>query len=122
MCELIIVTSWALLFLSLSRLFKNFFNQSYFTSRNINLLKKLGWYILIPQFVTLIFYWLLLYHIHPAKVFVSYTAIHNIKLLAQYDFKSGIEWQLVFIGLSIIVLSYIFKDGLKMKEENELTV
>lgn len=120
--KLIGIISAALIFFSLSRLFKNFFNQIYFTSKNVLLLKKLGWYILVPQITLVIFYWTFLSHIHPVKIFYSSSAMDKVKLLTQYDFKSGIDWLLIFIALGIIILSHIFKDGLKMKQEQELTV
>lgn len=120
--KLIQIISFALLFLSLSNLFRNFSKHYLFTFKNIRLLKKIGWYILIPQIVIIIFYWTILFRIHPAKIFFSIKNIEETKLLIQYEFESGINWQLIFIGLSILVLSYIFKDGLKLKEEQALTV
>lgn len=120
--KLIIIISLALLFFNLSKIFRNFYNHNYFTYKNVRILKKIGWYILIPQIAIITFYWAFLFHIHPAKFFVSYTNISDVKLLTQYDFKSGVDWQLLFVGLSIIVLSYIFKNGLRLKEEQTLTI
>ncbi|MEJ7823739.1 MAG: DUF2975 domain-containing protein [Chitinophagaceae bacterium] len=122
LCVLINTTSLALLFLSLSNLFRNFSNKYYFTFKNIHLLKRVGWFILIPQIMNVIFYWTVLFRIRPAKIFIPFAAIDKVKLLAQYDLQAGINWQLIFVGLGMIVLGIIFKSGLKLKEEQALTV
>ncbi len=116
------IFSFAMIFLMLSNLFNNFFKRHYFIYENIIFLRRTGWYLLMPQITATILYFCLLFHLYPVKLLFSYPKSNDASIVAHYNFKLDVDWLLLFIGLSIIVLSYIFKDGLKMKEENELTV
>ncbi|MGI8949978.1 MAG: DUF2975 domain-containing protein [Chitinophagaceae bacterium] len=119
--QTIIFICYAMLFLTLSKLFKNFYNRDFFTNTNVSLLRKSGWFLLLPQIVITLMYWIFLFQIYPVKISVSYST-NNFKIISNYNMESGINWILVFLGLGMIVLSYIFKNGLKLKEEQDFTV
>ena len=111
-------TAWLLWLLS--RLFRNFYRRDYFSLGNVRLLRSLGLCLLIPQLLHTAFFWGLLNRIQPAKFFISETG--EVKLLTQYQFISGINGILVVLGLGMLILSYIFKDGLLLKEDSDLHI
>jgi Protein of unknown function (DUF2975). len=119
--EIIVIACFALFFLNLSWLFKNYNNQEYFTYENVKLLKRCGWLLLIPQISSVLFYWIFLFRIHPVKISYSYSD-RKVTWLGQYDLQSEINWTLLFLGLGLLVVAYIFKNGLKLKEEQALTI
>ena len=119
--DVIKISSIALLLLMLSRLFLNFYKRDYFTTGNIKILKNIGWLLLVPELLQTLLYWGLLFKIHPAKIFTS-SLSKEVKMTYQFQINADIEFKLVFLGLGIIVLSYIFKNGLKLKEEQILTI
>ncbi len=111
-------TAWLLL--TISRLFSNFYNRHYFSLANIKLLRIMGLCLLIPQLLYTVMYWGLLTKIQPAKFMIA--GSHDVKLLNQYQFVSETDWTLVFLGLALLILSYIFKDGLSLKEDHDLSI
>ncbi len=119
--QTIIFTCWAMLFLILSRLFKNFYFKKFFTKINITILQQAGWCLLSPQILNLILYSVFFVWINPVKIFISYPS-NDFKIISYYHIQTGTEWELVFLGLGMIVLSYIFKNGLTLKEEQEFTI
>ncbi len=114
------MTSMALLLLTISRLFKNFYQRNYFTTTNGKLLRLSGIYMLLPQVLLVIVYWAFLFGIHPIKIFVSTAG--EFDTLAQYNINSDVDANMIFLGLALLVLSYIFRDGTRLKEEQALTI
>jgi hypothetical protein len=112
--------SFALLLLAISRLFKNFYKREYFTASNVRLLRLSGWYMLLPQALLTILYWGFLFHIHPIRIFTSTAGEFNFG--PQYVICSGIEMPFIILGLALLILSYIFRDGMRLKEDQALTV
>jgi hypothetical protein len=118
--DLLRLASFALLLLTISRLFQNFYHREYFTRANVKLLKASGFYLLIPQVLLVILYWAFLFGIHPVKLFLSTAG--EFDTLAQYDISAGFDFPMVFLGLALLVLSYIFRDGTELKEYNAVTI
>jgi hypothetical protein len=114
------LASIALLLLTISRLFQNFYKREYFTIPNVNLLRSSGFYLLIPQLLLVMLYGAFLFGIHPVKLFLSTAG--EFDTLAQYELNSGIDIKMIFLALALLVLSYIFRDGMNTKEEHALTV
>lgn len=83
-----------------------------FTTENINYLKKLAY--------TIAGFWL--FTIVYARIFYYYIAknvsFENAVVSSEIPNKIGI----LFIALFIWVLAHIFETGLKLQEENELTI
>ena len=104
----------ALLMLLLSRLFYNFYKGGYFTPGNVRIIRNTGWCLLIPQFLCLAFYRGFLYYIHPVKLSVTGGQAFTT---SSYILYSGMDWTLVFLGLGLLVLSFIFKNGLELKQD-----
>jgi hypothetical protein len=118
--DLLRLGSFALLLLTISRLFQHFYNREYFTTVNVKLLKFSGFYLLLPQVLLVILYWAFLFGIHPVKLFLSTAG--EFDTLAQYDISAGVDLATIFLGLGLLVLSYIFRDGTRLKKEQTLTV
>ena len=109
----------SLLFLFLSRLFSNFSKQHFFTSANVRLLRNTGWLMLATPLVTVLLYFSFLQHMQPVKMSMDQNA--EISSMISYTLTPDINWMLIIPGMSLLVLAFIFHDGLEMKEEEELT-
>lgn len=120
--HILIILPTMLLMLTLSRLFRNFHRHEYFTAANVKLLRKAGIFLLLPQLVYLVFYWTVLFHLDPVKFTITGSAFADVKQVASYQFESGIEYHLVFLALGILILSYIFKNGLSLQRDLDYTV
>jgi hypothetical protein len=118
--KLVIFFFGAWLLLTLSSLFKKFYYREYFTLHNVKRLRNAGWCLLIPQLTEAGFYWGLLANIHPVKIMIKGT--EEVKEVAGYEFIPGIDWTYVFLGLGALILSYVFKNGLSLKEEQALFI
>jgi hypothetical protein len=86
----------------------------------VKLLKASGFYLLIPQVLLVILYWTFLFGIHPVKLFLSTSG--EFETLAQYNITAGIDLATIFLGLALLVLSYIFRDGTELKEYDAVTI
>ena len=108
-----------LLFL-LSRLFMQFHRREYFTKRTITLLHHSSWLLLTPQIAALILYWLFLAGLHPVRMLVGNE--QGTKIIARYELQAGIQWELCLVAVGMLVLTYIFREGVRMKKLEELTL
>lgn len=108
-----------LLFYMMYRLFKNFAADDFFSFTNVKLLRNTGICLLAIQLVKFLFYFFYLSNIHPVKIIITGSEATRG---AQYDLFSGVEYLKIFLGLGILILSYIFLNGLRLKEEQSLTV
>lgn len=111
---------YVLLMLFLSRLFFHFSKQNFFTAENIRLINRTGWLLLIPTAATQIMYYGFLMNLHPVKLVLAGET--DTAVVASYEILANTDWTMVFLGVGLLVLSIIFKDGLKMKEEEEFTL
>jgi len=111
---------YAFFFLVLSRLFRNFYNREYFTAANTLLLKRAGWLLMAPQLLALLVYYSFLDNIHPVKLLAG--AAGQVSIVAAYDIIAGIDCTMIILALALLVLSYIFSNGLKLKQENALII
>lgn len=114
-------TGIAVLFFLVSRLFRNFSKEDYFTLANVKYLRNLGACLLAVQLVKALFYFVVLVKIHPIKIMAG-GFDKTVSRVCQYEIKSGVEPQDIFLGIGILVLSYIFLNGLKLKQEQALTI
>ena len=112
------IICYALLFFNLRNLFKNFSKGDYFVLSNIKFLKKIGILFLIPQAISLLIWWLYFKNLKLCKLELG----DELKTLAYYNIQSDLDWTLIFLGLALLVLSYIFKEGLLLKEEQVYTI
>ncbi len=112
--DILIYGSAALVFLACSVLFRNFSKKNFFTVGNIQLLKRAGIYILIPQLTLIVFYFTYHSEFDACKVFKS---SEGYKILAQYSLAGEIQVSLITVGIGLLILSHIFKKGLEYKEE-----
>ncbi|HMK04607.1 MAG TPA: DUF2975 domain-containing protein, partial [Ferruginibacter sp.] len=113
------VSFLALCLYLLARLFQNFERREYFTPANVSFLKWAGLSILIIQLVVTCFYWVFLAYKNPVKLSITPEKIEHV---AQFSFTSDIEVTKILLGISLVVMSYIFRDGLRLKEQQELTI
>ena len=114
-------TGIAVLFFLVSRLFRNFSKEDYFSLANVKHLRNLGACLLAVQLVKTLFYYIVLVKIHPIKIMAG-AFDKTASRLCQYQISSGVEPRDIFLGMGILVLSYIFLNGLKMKQEQALTI
>lgn len=92
----------------------------FFTKANVILLKRTGLVLLIPSLVAALLYRIFLVHIHPVKLVLAGEA--NTRAIAHYEISAGMDWTLIFLGAGLLVLGYIFNNGLALKEEQALTI
>lgn len=122
--ELIIGFSFLLIFISallviilnnLKKIFNNYAADGTFSSENSELLKYIGIYFLIGEFIrVLIFYW-----INNAVARTEW--VNSVR--QSYNFSFGdVNVALLFAGIIFLILSKIFQMGAVIKQENDLTV
>ena len=112
--ELVKFASISFLFLFLSRLFRNFSKQRFFTPGNIRLLRNTGFLMLVPPFATVLLYFFVLRHLTPVKYEMDQNA--EVSSLIRYNVTPDVNWILITIAVSLLVLPYIFRDGHELKE------
>lgn len=100
----------------LSRLFRRFYAHEYFTMQNVKLVRNIGLCLLVPQLLQTAFYWSFLAKINLVKILLK--GAEEVKTTASYQFLSGTDWTYVYLGLGLLTLSYIFKNGVLLKQEN----
>ena len=115
--NMIVYGCMALDFFLLARLFRNFSKRDYFNLENVSLLKRAGWFLLIPVIAAGLMYWLFLANIHPLKLVMGPGDYTNTT--AYYDINAGINWTLVLPGAALLVFGYIFKDAFKLKKKTD---
>jgi hypothetical protein len=118
--ELVKFASISLLFLFLSRLFSNFNKHHFFTPVNIRLLRNTGWLMLVPTVVSALLYFLVLRHITPVEFVMDQNA--GISSMINYNLLPGLNWLLITVGMGLLVLAYIFHDGLELKKDTQLII
>lgn len=117
--DILLFGSLSWIFLMMAKLFGQFSKEQYFTKQNTVLLRNLGIFLLIPQITLAVFYWLFSVNIHPVK-WMIYHSLQTVE--ATYEIQCGVEWVYIFLGAGMIVLSYIFKKGLALKELQAFTI
>ena len=100
------------LFYTFRKFIKNVKQGFVFTFDNIHLLKKLS-YGIAGFWLFAIAYMQIMYYYVARKI-----AIENVEVTSEFSNFSGI----LFLAIFIWVLAHIFETGLKLKEENELTI
>lgn len=116
--EMICYGCAAIMLFLLSRLFRNFFNRNYFTTKNIRYLRAAGYLLIIPQLVNALLYWGWLYKLNAVKL----SLVVPVKMYCSYEFISDFNFTVFLAGVTMIVLGYVFKDGLELKESNDLMI
>jgi hypothetical protein len=109
----------SLLFLFLSRLFRNFSKQHFFTLANIRLLRNTSLLMLAISLVSILLYFFLLRDMHPVTLEIDQNA--EILSMLSYNLALDINWMLITVGVSMLVLAWIFRNGLEMKEKEIYT-
>lgn len=100
------------LFWNVKNFFLNLVNEKFFVMENVRAIRHIGISILILAFYNYIpFYTILLKLIDKLN-------IPGINLSVQI----GIDYGLLFSGLAILAVSQLFKEAVRIKEENELTI
>ncbi len=94
------------------RFIKNVKNGEIFTVNNISLLKRLAYGIAGFWLFTVV-YMQISYH-----VMAKYLEFENVRITNEVQSYSGI----LFVALFIWVLAHIFITGVKLKQENDLTI
>jgi hypothetical protein len=94
------------------RFINNVKNEEIFTVNNISLLKRLAYGIAGFWLFTVI-YMQLFYHL-----VAKYLKFENVRITNEVESYSGI----LFVALFLWMLAHIFITGLKLKQENELTI
>jgi Protein of unknown function (DUF2975) len=120
--HLIVYSGFTILLLLLHKLFKRFSQKYFFEIENVTAIKFIGWCLLIPGLIGTFFSIYLALNVFPQKVTFKYGTSGNSEFVQNYQFDTHIEWWQIFLGLGLIVLSYIFKQGLELKEDQDLTV
>jgi len=110
---LLIVLSFGIfLFWTFRKFIKNVKQGIVFTFDNIHLLKRLAYGVAGFWLFSIIYMQIMYYYIARKLEF------ENIEVTSEFSNFSGI----LFLSLFIWVLAHIFESGLKLKEENELTI
>ncbi|MBI1937216.1 MAG: DUF2975 domain-containing protein [Ignavibacteriales bacterium] len=122
--ELIIGFSFLLIFIAalfviilnnLKKIFNNYTADGTFSSENSELLKYIGIYFLIGEFVrVLIFYWI-------NNAVARREWVNTVRQFYNFSF-SDFNFALLFAGIIFLILSKIFQMGAVIKQENDLTV
>ena len=94
------------------RFIKNVKNGEIFTIRNISLLKRLA-YGIAGFWLFMVIYMQLSYH-----VMAKYLEFENVRITSEVQSYSGI----LFIAIFLWMLAHIFITGVKLKQENDLTI
>ena len=116
--ELVCYGCAAVLLYLLSRLFRNFFNRDYFSQQNIRYLRASGYLLIIPQLANALIYWIWLFKLNAVKL----SLLVPVKLHCSYEFLSDFNFTIFLAGLSMLVLGYVFKDGLELKESDAMMI
>ena len=74
--------------------------------------------MLAPQFVTAMLYFLALRHLEPVKFVMDQNA--GVSSMISYNVMPEINWILITTGISLLILAWIFRDGLETKEDTTL--
>lgn len=127
---LIILGFYALLFDLLRRLFRNVVRGESFSRPSVRLVQIIGFSLMIYSVVSaaaqgLFQYTLYSYLVRHATIWVSSTMV-RLPQDINYTFGSESIWPLAnpvfFAGLLVLALSEVFRQGLALKNENDLTV
>ena len=110
------------LFWMLFCLFRNFKNELFFTRQNTDILRFSGFAILAPQIAAIFLNLFYLAKMHPVKMILQSGKTHATDFKNFYDLNIPLNYQSMALALGMIVLSYIFKQGLSLKTEQDLTV
>ena len=124
---LIYIVFFAFLFEMLRRLFRNVSRAESFTDQNVRLVRLIGYSILVFSIAAAVAEgWV-------ERSFVDYldthTAVSSLKLhvVQSQNFQintaeTSFQWPWFFTGLLVLALSEVFRQGLVLKRENDLTV
>lgn len=97
----------------LAKLFSSFERLEFFKRENVSILKKAGWALVFGQIVYPIYYGLLSLNL----TFRNPVGERNVSISL-----GGHQFEVLAIGLSILVAAWIFEEAVKLKEEQEATV
>ncbi|MDO5570403.1 MAG: DUF2975 domain-containing protein [Bacteroidales bacterium] len=102
----------AIAFICLLKLIKNINNSIIFEWVNVKQLKNIGFSLIIS------------FLIYTLLNFINYTIITKSIMIPDYriDWTSGIQTTNLILGLASLLVAEIFAQGLKLKEEQELTI
>lgn len=118
--ELLCYVFSAMFLLTLANLFRNFYRKQYFTLPNVRLLTYAGISLLAVQLLHIIIYWGLLFHLSPVRVVIN--NVGHADLTATYQLRSSNDNSYIFLGVGLLVLSIIFRNGLRITKENSMFI
>ncbi len=114
----------------LRRLFRNVGRGESFTQPTLRLVQTLGVSLLVYSLVSAIaeawfVHAMYIYLVQNAQIMISGSPIHlpqshNVQISTGHDFPFGTP--IFFSGLLVLALSEVFRQGLALKHENDLTV
>ncbi|TCD10603.1 DUF2975 domain-containing protein [Pedobacter frigidisoli] len=83
-----------------------------FTEENSKLLNRIGWYCTIMPFLVFVF---------NGLEYLQQSSIHKDLL---FDIVKNVDFQiwLLIFGLTILTIAFVFKKGIELKQENDLTI
>jgi hypothetical protein len=122
---------FAVLFDLLRRLFRNVERGDSFTQRNIRLLHIIGVSILLFTFISAAVQWRYLQeitsylnqHTMIEGMRMSFTPPANHVIASDsHHFEFQFSWSGILTGLLVLALGEVFRQGLVLKQENELTI
>jgi len=109
---MVLLLLYILLLINVKKFFKNLVHQRLFVASNANAIRNVGWVIIT----------LSIFNNIPAVIAVLDVSKHvdfsNVPYTINYEFEMG----LLFAGLAILAVGQIFKQAVKIAEENELTI
>jgi hypothetical protein len=114
-------------FWKLAQLFRLYENGSIFSGQTIHCIKMLGIICVIGWMILLAvrFTPRLDVPVRPTRAgatVVSVQTFHYRVGFLSFDFGTGIDFGLLFVGGTVILIAWIMDEGRKMQEEQELTV
>ncbi len=124
---LVYVAFFAFLFEMLRRLFRNVARAESFTDRNVRLVRLIGYSILVFSIAAAVaqgwversFVEYLQQHTSVASLHMHVVEARNFQI---DNTESPFQWSWFLSGLLVLALSEVFRQGMAIKNENDLTV
>lgn len=107
-----------LLFLGI-RMFSNLGKRDFFNEVNSKLFRFAGLFLLIPQALKLFTFILYSGKLNPGKAVIEKG---DFSLVAQYSLNLDLNIPLIIVGVLLILLTYVFKSGTLIQEDNSLMI
>jgi len=131
-CDILIILLWLLVTYQIMKILQSLKNKSVFIHQNIKRIRFIGWSFILIPFVQLardqLFFLVIRQHLKiPGFTFVSnfrWTDLLPFSLYSSfsYDTMNHPLFPSIALGLIILVIVQIFKNGFELQKDNDLTI